>query len=127
MDCSTAYENYGCVGGWTINAYKYIKDFGIAFESDYPYSGVFNNCTIGEDKTKYSIQNYVEIANDCNAVISALRNQPLSIAINADGWQHYSSGVYTDCRVGGSNHGVVLAGVDADNWLIKNSWGFTWG
>jgi hypothetical protein len=34
---------------------------------------------------------------------------------------YYSSGIYTDCKVGGSNHGVVLAGVDSTSWLVKNS------
>lgn len=37
VDCSAPYGNYGCVGGWTINAYKYIKDNGVVFESDYPF------------------------------------------------------------------------------------------
>ena len=60
-------------------------------------------------------------------MINALKNHPLSIAVNSDGWQYYSSGVYTDCREGVSNHGVILAGVDSISWLIKNSWGFTWG
>lgn len=69
----------------------------------------------------------MELKNDCNSVIEALKRQPLSIAINADGWQYYGRGVYTDCRVGPSNHGVVLAGVDATSWLIKNSWGYSWG
>ena len=127
IDCSTPYDNYGCIGGWTINAYKYILGFGVLFESDYPYTAGFRNCTIPQNRPKYSIRNYVELSNDCNMVVEALRNQPLSIAVNADGWQYYSSGVYTDCRAGQSNHGVVLVGVDSSNWLVKNSWGFTWG
>lgn len=112
VDCSTPYDNYGCIGGWNANTYKYIKDFGILHESDYPYRADFGNCTVPANPFKYSIKNYVELANDCNVVIEALRNQPLSIAVNSEGWMYYSSGVYTDCRVGGSNHGVVLAGVD---------------
>ena len=46
-------------------------------------------------------------------VIEALGNQPLSVAINADNWQYYSTGIYTDCVAGASNHGVILAGVDS--------------
>lgn len=47
---------------------------------------------------KFGIKDFFEIENDCNMVIQALKKQPLSIAINADGWQYYSNGVYTDCR-----------------------------
>ena len=98
VDCSTPYDNHGCLGGWTINAYKYIQAVGVLFESNYPYTSSFKNCTIPQKKPKYWIKNYVQLSNDCNAVVQALKNQPLSIAINADGWQYYSSGVYTDCQ-----------------------------
>jgi cathepsin L len=76
---------------------------------------------------KVWIRNLVELKNDCSLVADALKNQPLSIAINADGWQYYAKGIYTDCRAGVSNHGVVLAGMDSTSWLIKNSWGYSWG
>lgn len=69
----------------------------------------------------------MELPNNCAAVINALTKQPLSIAVNADGWQYYSTGIYVDCKKGPSNHGVVLAGVDSKSWFIKNSWGYSWG
>ncbi len=127
VDCSNPYGNFGCTGGWTTNAYKYIKDLGVVVERDYPYNAISNKCNVGKGKVKKGIINYVELKKDCFVVIEALKNQPLSIAINANGWQYYAKGIYTDCRPGESNHGVVLAGVDSTSWLIKNSWGYSWG
>ena len=121
------YRNFGCSGGWTTNAYRYIKDFGVVAEKDYPYNAKTNTCQVGEDKKRFYIKNFVELKNDCNLVIEALKRHPLSIAINANGWQYYGEGIYTDCLAGSSNHGVVLAGVDSTSWLIKNSWGYSWG
>jgi C1A family cysteine protease len=127
VDCSNPYGNFGCTGGWTTNAYKYIKDFGLVSEREYPYNASANKCTVENGNNKVWIKNFVELKNDCSLVAQALKNQPLSIAINADGWQYYAKGIYTDCRAGASNHGVVLAGMDSTSWLIKNSWGYSWG
>lgn len=127
VDCSLPYGNFGCEGGWTTNAYQYIKDFGVVYESDYPYKAKFQDCRADPSKKRYWIKNYVELKDDCNLVGQALKKQPLSIAINAHGLQYYSKGIFTDCQSGPSNHGVILAGADATTWLVKNSWGYSWG
>ena len=57
---------------------------------------------------------------------AALAFRPLSVALCADGWQSYSSGVFSVCGTS-VNHGVLLVGVTSTTWLIKNSWGAGWG
>jgi cathepsin L len=38
IDCSRAYNNYGCSGGWHTYAWRYIRDNGgINTEASYPY------------------------------------------------------------------------------------------
>ena len=38
MDCSGAYHNQGCNGGWPYQAFKYIQGVGgIETEKEYPY------------------------------------------------------------------------------------------
>jgi len=57
---------------------------------------------------------------------------PLTVSVDATSWQDYKKGVYTACTFSASNHAVQVVGygVDAaagDYWLIRNSWGETWG
>ena len=50
----------------------------------------------------------------------------MAVAVDAGGWSHYSSGIFSNCGTS-INHAVLLVGVVRGNWKIKNSWGTTWG
>lgn len=55
------------------------------------------------------------------------------MAINADHFQHYSGGVFYEksCTSKVLDHGVLVVGYGTHNkvayWLVKNSWGASWG
>lgn len=57
---------------------------------------------------------------------------PVSVAIVGDYIKQYAGGIYDNffCR-GQLDHGVLAVGYGSDNnhdyWLVKNSWGTTWG
>ena len=43
VDCSTAFGNYGCNGGWYTSAWDYILDAGGQMTTkDYPYTARVN-------------------------------------------------------------------------------------
>lgn len=57
---------------------------------------------------------------------SALASRPIAVAVDADKWSSYKSGVLNDCGTR-LNHFSLLVGSNAESWKIKNSWGATWG
>lgn len=126
IDCSTAEGNQGCDGGWMDYGFEYVMKHGITDETKYPYLGFQQqNCTINTGDFK--IQNYSDVPqNDVNQLTLALMKLPVSIAVDAENWQLYSSGVFSDC---GENldHGVLLVGYTPESWIVKNSWGEGWG
>ena len=134
VDCSQAYGNNGCNGGLMNNAFKYLlARGGIQTEQDYPYISRDSHCK--EDATKFvgKIRTYSSInEQDCDGLLHAITNQPVSIGIAANAIMNYKSGIFNNKRCGYAlNHGVVAIGYGEDQsqeyWLIRNSWGTTWG
>ena len=125
VDCSTAEGNQGCNGGLHENAYAYIESYGITTESTYPYEAVDGTCKISGGAFKISSSVQVP-AGDVDQLASAVVQQPITISVDAENWQMYSSGVFSDC---GTNldHEVLLVGYTADYWIVKNSWSESWG
>merc|ERR1712083_602022 len=73
--------------------------------------------------------------DDNDALVNAIVGQPVSVGIEADDFQYYTSGVFDDWDNCGTqlNHGVLAVGFGTDSasgkkyWKIKNSWGASWG
>ncbi|ONK58179.1 uncharacterized protein A4U43_C09F9150 [Asparagus officinalis] len=136
VDCDNG-DNNGCDGGLMDNAFDFIKkNGGITTEKDYPYIATERKC----DATKNShhivvIDGHEDIPeNDEEALMKAVANQPVSVAIEASGsaFQFYSEGVFTgDCGTE-LDHGVAVVGYGTTQdgtkyWIVKNSWGADWG
>jgi len=132
----------GCNGGWMDDAFSWIEtNGGLQTESDYPYtSGTTmqtGSCTSGG--TGNSVSNsapsgYTDVqAGSVSALQSAVAQQPVSVAIQADqnSFKSYSGGVLTGVCGTQLDHGVLAVGSGTldgvDYWKVKNSWGPTWG
>ncbi|XP_060524201.1 cathepsin L [Cylas formicarius] len=139
IDCSTKYGNNGCNGGLMDNAFKYIKDNkGIDTEVTYPYLGEDEKCHYNPKDKGATDRGYVDIdSGDEQKLKAAVATiGPISVAIDAshEAFQLYSDGVYSDpeCSSEELDHGVLVVGYGTDKngqdyWLVKNSWGPTWG
>jgi C1A family cysteine protease len=139
VDCSGPEGNMGCNGGLMDQAFSYIiKNGGICSEADYPYSsggganGTCHTCT-----PVAHISSYVDVQpKNETALMAAVAQQPVSVAVEADGldWQFYFGGIVTDACGTNLDHGVLVVGYGTDYtgkpqdyWKVKNSWGADWG
>jgi len=138
MDCSHSYGNNGCNGGDMDAAFQYIiANGGIDTEASYPYQ------TASTYDCRYTIANrgatltkYTDVSSGSETALQTAANKtPVSVAIDAshNSFQLYTSGVYYEpaCSTSQLDHGVLVVGYGTDGaddyWLVKNSWGTTWG
>lgn len=137
VDCDTTGEDQGCEGGLMDNAFEFIQqNHGLSTESNYPYSGTDGTCNANKEANHAAkITGHEDVpANSESALLKAVANQPISVAIDAGGsdFQFYSSGVFTGQCGTDLDHGVTAVGYgtssdDTKYWLVKNSWGTSWG
>lgn len=137
VDCSGPEGNQGCNGGLMDQAFQYvINNGGICSEATYPYNGVQSNCNTNCSRVA-KISSYVNVApNNTAALMTAVAQQPVSVAVEADGldWQFYFGGILSDSCGTNLDHGVLIVGYGTDYttqpqdyWKVKNSWGPDWG
>jgi C1A family cysteine protease len=114
-------------------AFKYVEGHGQCSLNEYPYTATDGTCT--KCTPVVSISGCADVEpNNQLALKSAVSKQPVSVAIEADTryFQFYSGGVLTSSSCGTQlDHGVLIIGYGIESgqkyWLVKNSWGTSWG
>jgi len=138
VDCDKKTGDQGCQGGLPSNAYKDMiqNKIGLELESDYPYDAKNGKCKATQSKEQVFISNWTPISTDEDQIAAALMKYgPLAIGINAGPMQFYRGGVAKPrkvlCNPQKLDHGVAIVGFGVDSgekyWIIRNSWGTTWG
>jgi cathepsin L len=138
VDCSDAQGNQGCDGGLMTQAMDYIiSNKGIDTENSYPYTAEDGTCSYNSQNSGSTLGKYVNVNTGDEGDLQAKTYMgPTSVAIDASqpSFQMYSSGVYNEpaCSTSQLDHGVLSVGwghdqTGGDYWIVKNSWGTSWG
>ncbi|XP_062523049.1 dipeptidyl peptidase 1-like [Corticium candelabrum] len=153
VECSQ--YSQGCEGGFPyLIAGKYAEDFGVVEEHCNPYKGEDGKCHTNKNCTRYFATKYQYVGGffgACNVPLMQMelvKNGPIAVTFNAGArcfsLLHYKSGIFHEVKMPISdnfifnpweftNHAVLLVGYGRDEekkedyWIVKNSWGKTWG
>lgn len=138
VDCDVDGSDQGCNGGLMDGAFQYIINTGgIESEHDYPYKPMDNECAFNKSKVVAKFNSFKDVKGGEAGLKEAVATiGPISVAIDASNpsFQFYKSGVYyePECSSTMLDHGVLVVGYGTTNngtnfWLVKNSWGTSWG
>jgi len=132
VDCDK--RDSGCGGGLMETAFSYEQGVAVCTESSYRYTARAGSCRASSCSTgipRGGVTGYRKVSRSASALMSALQEGPVSVAVDAGKFQSYRSGVLTG-RCGTSlDHGVLVVGYGTaggtDYWKVKNSWGSSFG
>jgi len=130
----------GCDGATGELAYAFMRDYGIPLNSDLPYTGKTEQCPENPLSGAYPSASRVRVSgwnalpsNQAKPLMEALVSQgPAVVAVDANSWFDYESGIFDSCGKDVTlDHAVLAKGYGQENghdyWLIQNSWGQNWG
>lgn len=141
LDCTGG--NNTCKGGHIHDALRYIASAGgqLSTDSGYPYGGVKDICRtsspVGAGAATAIIHGVQKVTpHDKDALRAAVAKQPVAADMDSSdpNFQLYNGGVFRGSSSCGKkrNHAVAVVGYGTASdgtkyWLLKNSWGTSWG
>lgn len=136
VDCANGeWGNGGCNGGMMNLAYDYTREHGLELETSYPYKAADEKCKYNKSLVvATNTGQEAVLKNDGQALEDAAAQRVVAVAVDAEVWQFYESGVFNSIYCGITlDHGVAITGYghdddsDLDYWNVRNSWGGEWG
>jgi C1A family cysteine protease len=129
---SSCEQGGSCRGGY-FTALNYVRDKGVPFESEDPYTARNSSCKAPFDETNNILKWYYVGAPGREPTLDELKSAlitygPLSVTVNGS-FYGYASGVYNKCNRNSTNHMVTITSYDDEtqSWGVDNSWGTGFG
>jgi len=127
--------SFGCNGGNYSTAFKWLQTHKLNTEANYPYTssaGVTGTCNTALESDGIEDASHVQVERLSDSSLrSALNKQPVSISVAASSryFGTYSTGIMTNYSACGDDvdHAILAVGYGSDYFIVKNSWGTTWG
>ena len=127
----STYDYDGCLGGFPLTGYGYVaKAGGITTEDLYPYDVMTSYCDTSKNDFAVTVTMSYRVDGEQAMINQVLAGKTLSVAVDANQWGPYQSGIFSGCSVNYNvNHAVNIVGVNVPGgyWIIRNSWGTWWG
>jgi len=125
VDCAGSVGNQGCNGGWPNKAIGWLASHGSCAESSYPYTARDGSCKQCSSVVK---PGGAGTGSGEASLAGQLASLPVSVCVDASGnFQHYSGGVFSGPCGTSINHAILAVGYTSQYWIVKNSWGTSWG
>lgn len=135
---SDCFEKGDCDGGSMVPTLEHLKIYGVPDEACVPYlenDSFCDPCFMWEERA-LMVRDYVRVDSSTELFKRALlEHGPMSVLVNTgEDWCYYAGGIYEqvwpsvdDGKY--TSHLVVLTGWNDSErcWIIKNSWGESWG
>lgn len=140
VDCAPNPDSCGGTGGCSGSIqpllFEYALTEGAVLESDYAYTASTDTCKAALKKPVASIEGYEVLPENLSPedmMQYLVTKGPLAVSVDASAWSFYSGGVLSYAQCGTDiDHAVMMVGYGTDPsygdyWIIKNSWGSSWG
>ncbi|KAM8853311.1 dipeptidyl peptidase 1 [Synchiropus picturatus] len=144
---SCSQYSQGCDGGFPYLIGKYIQDFGVVDESCFPYIAKNSPCGVPKSCGRVYTAEYNYVGgfyggcSEAAMMLELVKNGPMAVAFEVyPDFMHYKKGIYHHTGLMDpfnpfelTNHAVLLVGYGRCHmtgqkyWIVKNSWGTTWG
>jgi len=135
VDCDTGGQDNGCGGGFPSGAYSYVQSAGgLESESNYPYiaeGGTSGSCSFNKGEVVAAVTGSSSISGETGIYQQLSTAGPVSVCVDASSWSSYQGGVLTQCT-NNVDHcvqatGYAQYGASGQYWIVRNSWGTSWG
>jgi cathepsin L len=128
VDCY--YSRDGCQGGDHTGAQSWVGQHGQATAAEYPYKAKWSGrCLNSSGKVKTTAVHRVQTGS-VSALKAAIGKGPVSVSLNASSasFRNLKTGILNDTACSTSpNHAIVAVGYGSNYYVVRNSWGTTWG